>query len=79
MCSNVTIETMEVCSNVTIETIGVCSNEAIAFIAELGRRITERTGDIKESVYLYQQILVAIKRGNMMMIIIITHIYIVSK
>ena len=50
---------------VAVETIGVWNNEAMAFIAEFGRRITETTGDIKETVYLYQQIFVAIQRGNM--------------
>ena len=46
---------------VAIKTIGVWNNEAMAFIAKLGRRIIETTGDAKETVYLYQQI-----SGNML-------------
>ena len=51
---------------VAIETIVVWNNEAMVFIVELGWRVTETTGNTKETVYLYQQISVTIQRGNML-------------
>ena len=51
---------------IAIETAGVWDRQASDFINELGKRITVITGDRKESNYLFQQISVAIQRGNML-------------
>ena len=48
------------------ETTGVWNNQATEFITELGRRMTEVTGEVKETTYLFQQVSVAIQRGNML-------------
>ena len=54
------------CIYVTIETTGVWNNQVIDFIAELRRQITEITGEVKETAYLFQQVSVAVQRGNML-------------
>ena len=51
---------------VAIETTGVWNQQASEFLTELGRRITEVTGEMKETIYLFQQVSVAIQRGNML-------------
>ena len=52
---------------IAIETAGVWNSQARElFIAELGKRITTVTGEIKETSYIFQQLSVAIQRGNML-------------
>ena len=53
---------------VAIETAGCWDARASEFIMKLGRRITEVTGEQQESKYLFQQISVAVQRGNMLAI-----------
>lgn len=47
-----------------VETGGVWNAEAIVFLNELGRRISQVTGDHRETSWLYQRLSVAIQRGN---------------
>ena len=49
---------------VAIETGGAWDIEASEFIQELGKRITVCTKDPKETQYLFQQLSMAIQRGN---------------
>ena len=51
---------------IAIETAGVWNSQAREFITELGKRITTVTGEVKETSYIFQQISVAIQRGNML-------------
>jgi hypothetical protein len=52
---------------VAIETAGTWDRQESEFIKELGRRITECTGEELETQYIFQQISVAVhQRGNMM-------------
>ena len=50
---------------IAIETAGVWNSQAREFIKELEKRITTVTGEVRETSYIFQQILVAIQRGNM--------------
>ena len=47
-----------------VETTGPYNSEASQFLHDIGRRCTEATGDVKETAYLFQQVSVAIQRGN---------------
>ena len=51
---------------IAIETAGVWNSQVREFITELGKRITTVTGEIKETSYIFQQVSVAIQRGNML-------------
>ena len=47
-----------------VETTGAFNTEASKFLQDIGSRCTEATGDIKETACLFQQVSVAIQRGN---------------
>ena len=49
---------------VAIETLGPINESACCFLDDLGRRISFRTGDVRERSFLYQRISVAIQRFN---------------
>src|SRR6266536_2119704 len=49
---------------VAIETTGTCSNGAVQLISELGRRISALKNDGRYTAFLWQQISVAVQRGN---------------
>ena len=51
---------------IAIETTGAMNHQASELITQIGRRITEVTGEVKESIYLFQQVSVALQRGNML-------------
>ena len=51
---------------IAIETSGVLSIQARELLTELGKRIFEITGKVTETTYLFQQVSVAIQRGNML-------------
>ena len=51
---------------IAIETSGVLSMQAKELLTELGKRMFEIIGDVKETTYFFQQISVAIQRGNML-------------
>jgi len=49
---------------IACETLGPIGSKALAFLGELGRRITAVSGDPRESSFLFQRISVAIQRFN---------------
>lgn len=49
---------------VALETSGVWGGEGLSLINEIGRRISERTGDKRSATFLRQQISIATQRGN---------------
>ena len=49
---------------VAIETAGTWHYEAVELVEELGRRATIITGDSRETTYLFQQLSVALQKGN---------------
>ena len=54
---------------VAVETAGTYGSSTGPFIAELGRRITEVTGDQRETYWLEQRIGLAVQRGNALSIL----------
>ena len=46
------------------ETLGPICLKALAFLKELGRRLTLATDDMRETAFLFQKLSVAIKRYN---------------
>ena len=51
---------------IAIETAGVWNSQAREFTKERGKCISTVTGEIKETSYIFQQVSVAIQRGNML-------------
>ena len=49
---------------VAVETTGVIGEGSSKFIAEIGRRIKQQTGEAREVSWLRQRISMAIMRGN---------------
>ena len=49
---------------IAIETAGSWDAQALKVIEEIGRRVTEATEDPKETMYLFQNLSMAIQRGN---------------
>jgi hypothetical protein len=47
-----------------VETLGPFGDEALDLVKDLGRRIYEKTGEIRSKSYLIQRISIAIQRGN---------------
>ena len=47
-----------------VETTGVCGRSTSKFISEIGRRMTQRSGERRETSWLRQRISVAIMKGN---------------
>ena len=47
-----------------IETLGVFNASARHLLDELGRRITENTGEARETSFLYQRISISVQRFN---------------
>ena len=47
-----------------VETTGVIGKSSNQFISEIGKRISQRTGDKRETAWLRQRISIAIVRGN---------------
>ena len=47
-----------------IETAGTWHHQAVELVQELGRRATITTGDSRETTYLFQQLSVALQKGN---------------
>ena len=59
----------EICNNyyfvpLAIETLGSFCQEGRRFVADLGRRLTASTGDVRSGSYLRQRLSIAIQRGN---------------
>ena len=51
---------------IAIKAAGVWNIQSREFIKEIGKRITTVTGEVRETSYIFQQISVAIQRGNML-------------
>ena len=49
---------------IAVETLGPWNAEGLAFIRELGRRITLVTGEPRETTFLLQRISIAVQLGN---------------
>ena len=49
---------------VAIETLGPFNKAGLAFVNDLGRRITAVTGDPRETTFLKQRLSLAVQRGN---------------
>jgi len=49
---------------VDIETGGTWHHQAVELVEEIGRRTASITGDARESNFLFQQLSVALQRGN---------------
>ena len=54
---------------VAIETSGVFGPSSRNIIYEIGRRITERSGDKRETLWLKQRLSIAVQKGNALSII----------
>jgi len=50
--------------SVAIETGGTLHHQAVELVQEIGRRTADITGDARESTFLFQQLSVALQRGN---------------
>ena len=49
---------------VAIETGDTWHHQAVELVQEIGRRTTIITGDVRESTFLFQQLSVAVQKGN---------------
>jgi len=49
---------------VAIETGDTWHHQAVELVQEIGRRTTIITGDVRESTFLFQQLSVALQKGN---------------
>ena len=49
---------------VAVETFGPWSQEALEFIQDLGRRISTKTGEPRETGYLFQRLSAVVQLGN---------------
>ena len=58
---------------VAVETTGVLGPAAAAFLTDLGRRITDVTGDRREVAWLRQRVSIAVIRGNAAAILAATY------
>jgi hypothetical protein len=48
------------------ETLGSWGPECVAFVHDLGRRLTLATGDTREPAFLRQRLSIAVQRGNVL-------------
>ena len=49
---------------IAVETLGPVCEDAERFLVELGRRLTQRTDDIRETAFLFQRLSVLVQRFN---------------
>ena len=54
---------------IAIETSGVFGHSTRIIISEIGKRISEKTGDKREIMWLKQRLSIAIQRGNALSIL----------
>ena len=47
-----------------VETFGPFNQEGLDFVSELGRRMTQTTGDPRETSFLFQRLSAAVQQGN---------------
>ena len=55
---------------VAVETTGVFGPRSLAFLERLGRQASKRTGDSRESAWLFQRISIAVVRGNVLCLLV---------
>ena len=53
---------------IALETLGPINSEGIEFLQVLGRRLSSRSGDKRESLFLFQRISVCVQRFNAVVI-----------
>jgi len=58
------LQTRYLFTPIAIETMGPLDQEGLAFIKELGRRLTRTTEDPQETFFLFQKISVTVQRFN---------------
>jgi len=46
------------------ETLGPINSPGVSFLVELGRRLTDVSGDARETMYLFQRVSLAVQRYN---------------
>ena len=51
-------------SPIAVETMGVFGPRTKALLKDLGRRVTQTTGEEAATAYLFQRLSVAVQRGN---------------
>ena len=49
---------------VAVETLGPINREGLAFMSEIGRRLTRISGDTRETSFLFQSLSVTVQRFN---------------
>jgi hypothetical protein len=49
---------------VALETLGPINDDGQSLLNKIGRRLTEVTGDPRESAFLYQRVSIILQRGN---------------
>ena len=55
---------------VAVETTGVFGPRPLAFLEKLGRQASRRTGDSRESAWLFKRISIAVARGNVLCLLV---------
>ena len=58
------LSTTHVFTPLVFETFGPLSQETLSVLNTLGGRIISKTGDLRERMFLYQQLSIAVQRGN---------------
>lgn len=49
---------------IAFETLGSIGSQSVCFLKDLGRRLTASTGDVRESVFLFQRLSICVQRFN---------------
>ncbi len=49
---------------VAVEITGVWSEDALRFIQQVGQKITDASGEIRATAFLFQRLSVTLQRGN---------------
>ena len=55
-------------SPISVETLGPWGEQSMELLRDIGSRIAERTGDKRQTSYLFQRLSIAVQRGNAMSI-----------
>jgi len=68
MCTTVWLWRLHIKSHMfqplALETLGPINSSGISFLVELGRRLTDVSGDARETMYLFQRVSLAVQRYN---------------
>ena len=55
-------------SPISVETLGPWGEQSLDLLKDIGSRFAERTGDKRQTSYLFQRLSIAVQRGNAMSI-----------